>query len=152
MMNFTEQMVQFLAMPAAPLTPTNQASNATAYKVGPFTMAEARRVMGITNVGVITGAGVVTSVWQACSASGGTFTNVASGASAALNTSNTVSLIEMRADQLPANTSWLQLAVFVSVNAAFFSAEVLMGDVAYSPANQYDFDVSNTNLVISVMS
>lgn len=147
----TEQITQATTFATPPFYPANQASNATPYRSGALDMSVVRRAIGVASAGVIASGGDITLVFQACLTSGGTFTNVTSGATVTLNTSNTMGTIEMRADQLPANTRYVKLACYVNGNAAFGAAFLLGQDCAYKPGSQYNFNTDNTTLQQDVM-
>jgi hypothetical protein len=144
-------MSQAIAIPVASLRPANQASNATAYTVGPVDMLKFRRVQAHAIAGVIAATGNAAIYFQACTISNGTFANITGGVTVTLDTSNTEATIEMRSDQLGTNNRFLQLAVLVSGNTGFYSASVYGGEAHYHPASLYDFDTANTNLKRAVV-
>lgn len=146
MQSFTEQMTQAISIPVQSLAPANINNNTTGSIVGPVNMREFRRIMGHVEVGVLTGAANVQVYFQASNANNGTFVNVASGPTLFINTNNTEGTIEMRADQVPAGDSWVQLCVLVSANSAFVAAQLYGGLGPYAPTNQSD---ANSTIIVS---
>lgn len=147
----TETITQATAFAGLGLSPQNAGSNTTpGYTSGVMDMSKLRRALAVAQVGVLTGTANGILVFQACSASDGTFTNVSGGASVTLSSSNTMGTIEIRADQLPANTRYLRSALYVNNNSAFASMFMIGQESAYKPGSQYNFDTTNTNLVQNV--
>lgn len=143
-------MSQSISLPVASLRPANVAfDNTNANIIGPVSMKVFRRIMGHLIVGVVTANSNIQAYWQSSNASDGTFTNVSASSNTytgALNTSNREYTLEIRADQLPANHSWVQLAVLVNVANAFLAASVYASESSYKPASQYD---ANTTVLPS---
>lgn len=142
-MAFTEQLTQALSIPVASLYPANATANNANVVVGPFTMKEYRRAMAHIVVGVVGTNCNLACYWQASNANNGTFTNLATQVFFNTTTSNSEGTIEVRADQLGNNNSWLQLIVLPSSNngagGIFVAASVYGGESSYKPANQFDF-------------
>lgn len=158
---FTEQMTQQLGITCAPLPPVNRAGNTNTningWIVGPLDMGLYRRAMGFLSVGAMLGAGAV----NACNASflAGNTTNTActdltntstwnwasisGGANASISTNNNFATLEIRADQLPANSRYLALLINNN-SATFFSAFLLGGECAYSPGGKGSENQLNT--------
>lgn len=149
---YCEQATEFCAITAADLPPANRASNGTAYVVGPIVASKFLRFWAKVSVGVLTGSANVAAYLQACNTSNGSFVNIASNnAQAFTNTANTKLTVECRGDQLPSNgTSYVQLAVLVSANAAFTQAELEAFTAHYKPASQYNY-TTNTSLLNQVV-
>ena len=139
---YTEQLTQALSLPAKSLYPANLATNANAYVVGPLSTAIFRRLMAHIVMGAFSATNVQ-AVFQSSNANNGTFANVPNGPSITGNAANTEYTLEMRADQVPAGNSWVQLAVFVNGGtAAFLSASLYCGESGYHPGNQYDMNTT----------
>ncbi len=148
---YTEQMTQAIAIPVADKPPANYANNTTAYTVGPVTAANFLRFLGEVSVGVITGAANVSAYLQSCNTSNGTFVNISStNAVSFSNTSNSKLTVECRSDQLPSTgTSFVQLAILVAANSAFFQAELNCVTAHFKPASQYS--LANTTLLVQTV-
>ncbi len=159
---FTEQLTQCLAWPIGDLPPLNRASNtatnSSGWIVGPIDMSRFRRVMGRASTGVIVGASctcVLTFLYGSAGnaqslgnvSDTGNWAQITSGPSVTLN-ANTAGTIEIRADQMPANSRYLALLVNNN-SAALFQAEVLGAATHYSPASQYN---ANTTFLLQAVS
>lgn len=151
---FTEQLTQAITIPAASAFPQAVGGNNTTANVtvGPVNAGKLRRFMAHLMANAI-GANVtnVSIQFQASNANNGTFTNVASGAVATLNTNNTEATVEVRADQLGTNNSWVQALVQVVTNnnvnnTAEICASLYAAESSYKPAKQYDYNTNATTL------
>jgi hypothetical protein len=153
-MKFVEQMTQAITIPAASSYPAapNSNNNTVNTLVGPVSMAKFRRIMGHVMAQTI-GANVtnITAQFQSSNANNGTFSNVPSGATVTLNTSNSEGTIEMRADQIPANNTWVQMLIQTTTNTnagnnVNIAGSLFGGHGSYEPCNQFDFS-TNTSLL-----
>lgn len=150
---FTEQLTQALAV-MGQMPSSNLATNATAYTIGAsqgannsangFDMSTVRRLIAYLDVGVVGASANLQAYYQAsANANMSGATNVASSIPVTTNTSNTVSSLEVRADQLPSGTRYVTLQLLVNTAASNVGAIVLGGEAAYKPANQFN----TTNLL-----
>ncbi len=139
--SYTETLSQGLSWPAtAAIAPANYANNTTAYATGPVTASQFTRFIGVVSAGVFTGASNISAYLQSSNTSTGNYVNISStNAVAFLNTANTMATVECRVDQLPSTgNKYVQLAVLVAANSAFFSAELICAGARYSPGSQYN--------------
>lgn len=150
---FTEQLTQFLSIPIASLYPATAGGNNNTLNstVGPINAKNFKRFMGHMKCGTVGANACTTMVFQSSNANNGTFSDVPSGASVTLSTTNSEGTIEMRSDQIPAGNSWIQLRCQVGTNTnagntAVFDASLFAGDAHYRPVAQYDFS-TNTSLL-----
>lgn len=151
-------MTQALSVAAASLYPVNVAINNTTNNstVGPVNMSKFKRILGHAIAGTL-GANInVTMVFQSSNANNGTFTNVPSGPSVVLNTVNSEGTIEMRADQVPAGNSWVQMLLFSNTNTNVNNNTLIVGSIyggepGYRPASQFDYTTNVSLLNRAVM-
>lgn len=152
-MTFPEQLSQALAWPSNDLPALNRAANTTfnaaGWVVGPINMSRVYRALAKVTNGNGTGvgctvvgaffAGNTTNSLQAVTGAAWTWAQVTAGAT--INIANSagvaVCTAEIRADQLPANTSWLMFVVNNQC-ACTFSVEVICAGGAYRPTFQYN--------------
>ena len=147
---FTEQLTQALSLPASAIPPANYAvNNTTAQLSGAVDMSKFKRVMGIAAMGVMGGLNALIYFTES-NASGGTYTNVASGASVLLDTDNTVATVEMRADQLGSGKRFVKLNALLPGNVntgTQLAAVVLGGEAPYKPANANDVNTVSRSVM-----
>ncbi len=138
---FTEQLTQSLAIMGR-IPPTNHTTN-TDTTVAGIDMSVIRRLLTVVNIGVLGTNSNIQIYYQAsATANMASPTNVASAIPITGSTANRIETLEVRADQLPANTRYVQPVIIVNANSSFLSVECFGGCSAYSPANQ--FNLANT--------
>ncbi len=147
-MSFTEQLTQGLAV-VGYIPPTNHAAN-TDNSIAGIDMSHFVRLITYVQLGVSAG-GNLQLYYQASSQSNMVNpVNVASAVGWTVNTANRISSLEVRADQLPAGTRYIQ-PCFVTNTAANFSSVLVLGDSsAYKPASQWT--ITNTLDTAGVIS
>lgn len=143
MKTFGDQLTEYLSWPAQDLPGANRANNTTPYVVGPVQANLFRRFIAKMVVSGITGLANATLTIQACNTSNGSFVNVTTtGTPPVINTGNAATPVaataEIRVDQLPAGTQYVQAAVLVQANSAVVGAELICADANYDPAKQYN--------------
>jgi hypothetical protein len=133
-----EQLTQGLAV-MGQLPAANQANNATALNVcAGINMSCLVRLITYLDVGVQnTGANVQLYYRASATSNMASPTNVASAIPLTANTSNRVESLEVRKDQLPAGTQWVQPLLLINGSSVNIGAIVLGGAADYSPANQF---------------
>lgn len=138
---FTEQLSQGLAVMGY-IPPTNHASGADTSIAG-IDMSNIRRLLTIIDVGVLGTNANIQCYYNASAYSNmASPTNVASSIPLTTNTANRANTLEVRADQLPAGTRYVQPNILVNTAASFISAVCLGAAANYEPTNQ--FQVANT--------
>jgi hypothetical protein len=138
---FTEQLVERLAV-VGQINSSNHAAN-TDTSIAGIDMSVIRRLVTILDVGVLGSSANVQVYYRASAqANMNTTTNVAGSIPLTVNTNARISLLEVRADQLPANTRYCQPVVIVNTAASNIGVVVLGDECAYKPGKQ--FDVANT--------
>jgi hypothetical protein len=138
---FTETLTQSLAVMGA-IPASNHAAN-TDTAIAGIDMSIIRRLIAYLDVGVLgTNANVQLYFRASAQANMNTTTNVAPAIPVTVNTNNRISSLEVRADQLPANTRYVQPVLIVNTAASFVGLLVLGGESSYKPANQ--FTLANT--------
>lgn len=155
---FTEQLTQALGLPAASLYPVSQTFDNTNAVTVPVSgdgvnMSRFRRIMGHVKLGVGTpnnGTAKILIWWTGSNTNNGTYAAFATNTSASLNTNNSESTLELRADQLPTGNQFVKLNILVPVANAIISGTVWAGEPNYKPAGQYDFS-TNTALLNRVV-
>lgn len=138
---FTEQQLESLAFVGL-IAPSNHTAN-TDNTIAGIDASRFKRLVAIGAVGVVNGN--VQGYWEASAqANMNVVTNVASSIPFTLTTNlnNRAFALEVRADQLPANTRYVRPVFIVNTTAAFLSVIVLGCDANYKPASQ--FDLANT--------
>lgn len=140
-MKFTEQMSQALTFQGAL---QSQSANGTNYVgagsgTGGYNMANFHRLMSIINVGTLGSSANVQAYYVAsANANMSGNSNVASSIPVTITASNSVQTLEVRADQLPAGTQYVNLVVKVNTTASQASAEVFGAVGSYEPTSQFD--------------
>ena len=146
---FVQQLSQRLGFPCSPLNPANRAgntnTNVNGWVVGPMDMNFYRRAMGMLNVGAILGAGApntcnvqflagnTSNTLQAITGAAWNWATITNGPSASISGNNNFATLEIRADQMPANSRYL--ALLINNNSATFFDAILFGaDACYEPA------------------
>jgi hypothetical protein len=157
---FTEQLTQALSLPVASIYPLAVASNNNTVNTttNPVNMSKGfKRLLAHVLIGTL-GANVtnVYAVFQSSNANNGTFANVASGAAATLNTTNSEVTLEMRKDQVPSGNAFVQLLVQVTTNTNAGNTVTIVGSIFggegdYKPANQFDYSTNTSILNRQVM-
>lgn len=138
---FTEQLTEKLAV-LGYIAPSNHTNN-TDTTVAGIDMSTIRRLITYLQVGVLGSSANVQLYYQASANSNMTgTTNVASAIPITGNTNGRIESLEVRADQLPSGTRYVQPVLIVNTAASFVSMIVLGSDAEYSPANQYN--IANT--------
>jgi hypothetical protein len=137
---FTEQLTQALS-PQATLPPANYAA-ATKNILTPagngVDMSVFRRVITFFNVGVVGGGNVQAYYQASAQANMNVVVNVATTIPLTFNTSNRLESLEVRADQLPAGTRYVNPVAIINTGPCNLDCEVLGGESSYKPANQYN--------------
>jgi hypothetical protein len=142
-----------MAIPAASLMPASYtANNTTPQLVGPIAIKEFARFWGHVQAGVLGTNSTVVAYFQGSNTNNGTFANIVAntagasntGATLTLNTSNTEGTVEIRADQMNAGNTYIQLCILVTANNSYASAELYATDCRYSPAGQFNASTLNT--------
>lgn len=140
---WTEQLSQQLTIPCLPLAPANRAGNTavniTGWIAGPLDMSVVGRAMGMMNVGAILGAGAAntcccqflagntTNTLQAITGAAWSWATITNGANVSVSTNNNFATIEIRRDQMPANSRYL--ALLINNQSACFFDGILFGSV-----------------------
>ena len=155
---FTERLTEFLSIPVASIYCStaggnNNTLNSTANGVAAKYF---KRFMAHLMCGTMGANACCTMVFQSSNANNGTFSDVPSGASITLSTTNSEGTIEMRSDQLPAGNAFIGIRVQVGTNTnlgntAVFGASLFGGDAHYKPVSGYDFSTNTSLLSRSVM-
>jgi hypothetical protein len=136
---FTETQSEALAF-VGKIDPSNHAAN-TDNTIAGIDMSRFKRLIAIGQIGVLNAN--VQGYWEASAqANMNVVTNVANTIPVTANVANRAIIMEVRADQLPANTRYVRPVFIVNTGASFFGAVVLGCDANYKPASQ--FDLANT--------
>ena len=135
---FTEQLTQSLAV-LGQLPFSNHATNTGDNSIAGIDMSVIRRLITIADVGVCSATGNY-QLYYAASANSNMAgpVNVAASVPLTGNTSNRVSTLEVRADQLPAGTRYVQPVLIVNTATINIGLIVLGGESGYKPANQFN--------------
>jgi len=132
---WTERLIERYAFVGV-IPPTNHTNN-TDTTIAGIDMSKIRRLLTIVNVGTL-GSGANVQVYYQASANSNMAgpINVASSIPITGNTNNRLELLEVRADQLPAGTRYVQPVIIVNTAASFVDAIVIGDEGAYKPNNQ----------------
>jgi hypothetical protein len=148
--SFTEQACQAVAVVGL-IPSTNHATNTGDNSIAGINALNFKRILAILEYGVSNNnaSNNIQLYWRASATSNmASPTNVASAIPLTINTGNNagndnmVALAEVRADQLPANTQYVQPILIVNNAAVFCSLTVLGLLSSYGPTSQ--FDIVNT--------
>ena len=146
MPEFTEQLSEKLAIVAL-IPPSNHAANTDNTLAG-IDMSKFRRLLAIGQIGVLNAN--VQGYWEASAQSNmNVVTNVAASIPVTANVANRAFTMEVRADQLPANTRYVRPVFIVNTGASFFGVIVLGGEAAYKPSAQYDLANTVSNRAVT---
>lgn len=138
-MAFTETLTERFAF-VGQIAPSNHTNNVDNSIAG-IDMRAIRRLITVIHNGAL--AGAVTCYYQASRfANMANAVNVATTVPVNTNTNNRISTCEVRADQLPANTRYVQPLVTYLVAGNEAGVLVLGDECAYKPGNQ--FTIANT--------
>jgi hypothetical protein len=139
---FTETLTERLAV-VGQIPPSNHAAN-TDTSVAGIDMSVLRRLITILDMGVGFGANANAQLYYRASAQANmnVTTNVAGAIPLTVNTNNRVATVEVRADQLPAGTRYVQPVLIINTAAANIGVICLGEDAGYKPGNQ--FTIVNT--------
>jgi hypothetical protein len=116
-------------------------------------MAQFQRIIGKILLGVGTpnnGTAKLTCWYTASATTNGTYAAFATNTTVTLNTNNSEATLEVRADQLPSGTQFVQLNILVPVANAIIAAELWGSQSSYAPASQFNF-TTNTSLLNQVV-
>ena len=142
--DYTQTLTERLCIPVASLFPTNQAI-ATNNTITAITLKNHRRLIGRIFAGL--GGGTVTAYWMGCATSNGTYAALSPNTTAVLNTVNTETTLEVRADQFSSGHKFAQLTITVSGTSSNVAASVY-ADGHYSPANANDYTLTNATRTV----
>jgi hypothetical protein len=136
---FTEQLSEALAV-VGYIPPTNHAANTDNTLAG-IDASKFKRLLAIGMIGALNAN--VQGYWEASAqANMNVVTNVAAAIPLTANVANRAFFMELRADQLPANTRYVRPTFIVNTGASFLGVVVLGGESHFKPASQ--FDLANT--------
>lgn len=138
---FPEQLTEALSLPTPSLSPQNVASNnSTPTTVGSIDMSKFRRAIAFVSTGVLSATNTLIQ-FEASANAANSFSNVSGGPTIVVANNTWDGTLEIRADQMPANTRYLRLSLLTTggVNTGHFLSAFLVGGCsAYKPAKQYD--------------
>lgn len=138
---FTEQLIERWAV-LGQIASSNHAAN-TDTSIAGIDMSTIRRLCTILDVGVLGSSANIQIYYRAsATANMASPTNVAAAIPLTTNTNARVSLVEVRADQLPSGTRYVQPVVIVNTAASNIGVVVIGDEAAYKPGNQ--FTIANT--------
>jgi hypothetical protein len=141
-MRFVEQITQMLAL-VGRIPPTNHGTNTGDNSIAGIDMSVLSRLITIANVGILDTANAANiQLYYRASATSNMAspTNVASSIPITANTNNRIETLEVRADQLPSGTRYVQPVLIVNGATANISIDC-WATADYSPGNQ--FNVAN---------
>ncbi len=134
---FTEQLTESLAV-VGQLPCSNHATNTGDNTIAGIDMSIFRRLITYLDVGVVnTGANIQLYYQASAKANMASPVNVASAIPLTANTSNRIESLEVRADQLPAGTRYVQPILIVNTSQVNVGMLCLGGESAYKPASKY---------------
>jgi hypothetical protein len=138
---FTEQMIERTAVMGL-IPSSNHAAN-TDTSVAGINMNVIRRLLTYLDVGALGVNSNIQMYYQAsATANMASPSNVAASIPITAATANRVYLLEVRADQLPAGTSYVQPVIVVNANASFCGVVVVGDECAYKPGS--NLTIANT--------
>ena len=149
---FTETLHRRQALSYAQTTTINSGSTASLNTTG-ISMANLRRLRAFFMWGTVTGGGTVTIALQASATQGGSYANISGNTTnpvmaGVTPTSNTVSALEVRADQLPAGTVWVRaIATETGAQNVVTTILVVCDEAAYKPGNQFTVTTPSPDIV-----
>jgi hypothetical protein len=131
---FTETLTQRFAF-MGQIASSNHAAN-TDTSIAGIDMFDIRRLMTILDVGVV-GASANIQVYYRASATANMAspTNVAGSIPLTCNTSNRIDTLEVRADQLPAGTRYVQPVMIINTAASNVGVIVLGDEISHKPGS-----------------
>jgi len=117
---------------------SNHAAN-TDTSIAGIDMSILRRLITYLDVGVVGASANIQLFYKASPNANMTgSTNLGTTTMLTCNTNNRVESLEIRADQLPAGTRYVQPVMIVNTAATNVGLIVLGGESSYKPANQYN--------------
>jgi hypothetical protein len=118
------------------IPPSNHAAN-TDNTIAGIDASKFKRLLAIGCIGVLNAN--VQGYWEASAqANMNVVTNVAASIPVTANVANRALFMEVRADQLPANTRYVRPVFIVNTGASFFGVIVLGGEAVNKPASGAD--------------
>ncbi len=134
---FTETLTERWAI-VGQIPPSNHTAN-TDSSIAGIDMSVLRRLITILDMGVGFGASANAQLFYRASAQANmnVTTNVAASIPLTVNTNNRIATVEVRADQLPAGTRYVQPVLIINTAAANIGVIVIGDEAGYRPGSQY---------------